>query len=1097
LRFRATIGTAALWGAVTATTPAQTPARSPTPAFPARTEAVTVDVVVLDKDGVPVAGLGPAEFTIREDGVTQSVTAFESIAAPEAAATPPGAVPVEVSRPPVSSNTRPGRRGPTFVVVFDDAHLTPLRGEAAREAIASFLALEGRPGDRVTLAPTSGGTWWTAVMPQGAADLAGALGRLKGLRLRDASARQMSDFEALRISRYRDERLRNEVFTRLIEMDQIGDPDSGPRGGLKGLDVAPGRTMVESMAAQIHAASEARMKVTLDLLDQVLASLAHEHGRKTVLLVSEGFVHDPQFDRFARVARRAAEANAEVAFVDARSLEGDLPAMAEAENRPAANPARALDIVERARRDDDGAESVALDTGGLVVRGGNDLAGALGRATRASRAYYLLGYQPTNTAHDGTFRRIEVTVRRPGLTVRARKGYHAPTAEAMPPARAEALDPEVQRALDAPEPSADIPMRLAAYRLAPPAGGKTKVRLVAELDAKALAFTAEGDRAHDMLETFFLVASRATGGGESHQAALDLNLPEDALARLRATWLPVQRDFDLAPGVYQARVAVRDANARRVASVVHDFEVPPAAGLAFTSPVLTDTVIAAEGAGGPPRPALVARRTFAAGARLYAQFEVTGAAGEAAGGPRVRAGHELRRVDGLVLAHLDPTPMPPGPEGRVTRLLAISLRDARPGEHELILTARDDVSGHVVETREPFLVAAPEEAAMQGALVALPGSPPPPRQTQVVRPPSGSPQSPPATRDLAGYQSLVRRYGAEARDRAVLELASWPPGRLKDVARAHEAALVEQVVLASGQGARRVRPDLEAQTAALDAALLLTEAALLRVGDEEDGLEAAKRLFEALGGSPDGRERHKKWALAVSGHFLDQSRVDGARRWAEEARRVDGSDAAVLVALGVVSEIQVTLADAHGGLRPVSSPGREAAPIGSESLPKFQSQAARERLAREAEDLYDRALEHEPDSVEARLRRGRLRARRGRAAEADADLDWVAAHATDVRLRAVAHLLLARQADGQGRTEPALRHYESALELAPGTLSALIGRSELLARSGRAREAAESLTSALSRRTGPEVVDPWLAYHLGFHPRTADVFTALRGAGRP
>ena len=45
------------------------------------------------------------------------------------------------------------------------------------------------------------------------------------------------------------------------------------------------------------------------------------------------------------------------------------------------------------------------------------------------RRGYRIGYVPTNTAHDGRFRRIKVTVRAPGyrnLTVSARDGYLAP-----------------------------------------------------------------------------------------------------------------------------------------------------------------------------------------------------------------------------------------------------------------------------------------------------------------------------------------------------------------------------------------------------------------------------------------------------------------------------------------------------------------------------------------------------------------------------------------------------------------------------------------------------------------------------------------------
>ena len=71
--------------------------------------------------------------------------------------------------------------------------------------------------------------------------------------------------------------------------------------------------------------------------------------------------------------------------------------------------------------------SVAEDSGGFAVQNKNDLAAGLERISRESRSYYLIGYVPKDVKPDGSFRKIEVKLGRPGLNVRARKGYFAPT----------------------------------------------------------------------------------------------------------------------------------------------------------------------------------------------------------------------------------------------------------------------------------------------------------------------------------------------------------------------------------------------------------------------------------------------------------------------------------------------------------------------------------------------------------------------------------------------------------------------------------------------------------------------------------------------
>jgi hypothetical protein len=74
---------------------------------------------------------------------------------------------------------------------------------------------------------------------------------------------------------------------------------------------------------------------------------------------------------------------------------------------------------------EDGPNTLAVDTGGYVIRSTNDFVGALAEVSRDTSNYYVIGYSPSHANMDGKFRQISVRVKRPGVEVRARKGYLA------------------------------------------------------------------------------------------------------------------------------------------------------------------------------------------------------------------------------------------------------------------------------------------------------------------------------------------------------------------------------------------------------------------------------------------------------------------------------------------------------------------------------------------------------------------------------------------------------------------------------------------------------------------------------------------------
>ena len=74
--------------------------------------------------------------------------------------------------------------------------------------------------------------------------------------------------------------------------------------------------------------------------------------------------------------------------------------------------------------------TLAENTDGIAVVNTNDLAGGLHRIVDDTSAYYLLGYYSPTMKMDGAYHKIDVRMKRAGLTVKARRGYFAPSAEA-------------------------------------------------------------------------------------------------------------------------------------------------------------------------------------------------------------------------------------------------------------------------------------------------------------------------------------------------------------------------------------------------------------------------------------------------------------------------------------------------------------------------------------------------------------------------------------------------------------------------------------------------------------------------------------------
>jgi hypothetical protein len=357
-------------------------------------------------------------------------------------------------------------------------------------------------------------------------------------------------------------------------------------------------------------------------------------------------------------------------------------------------------------RETEGPEDIADDTGGFSVKSSNDLGAGIARIADESRAYYLLGYNPTNAERDGKFRKIEVKVNRKGVVVRARKGYYAPgatkTAEARPD-DANETPPELKRAIDAPFEVDGIGLRMASYVFGETLLGRAHVLVNADIDMSKLAFDEQEGRFVDSVDVFLGVVHRESG--ETFQYPERVAMKLKPATRETMIWYPVTKDFELPAGHYQAKLVVRDHNSRRVGSVFHNFEVPDLAALRISSPVLSDTLMPEPSPEGAPVPRLLARRDFPVTGTLYCQIEVYGAAKDKDTGlPNVTQGYTILKTDGTKVKSLPPLLIRPNPKKEVTRLFGFALDELGPGDYDMIISVKDEVSGQTREQREAFRV---------------------------------------------------------------------------------------------------------------------------------------------------------------------------------------------------------------------------------------------------------------------------------------------------------------------------------------------------------------------------------------------------------
>lgn len=405
------------------------------PVFKVEANLVRVDAYVT-AGGVPVEDLTAEDFELLEDGAAQKIETFERVKIA------PGARTAAVRDP---NSQREGEeraadpRRRVFVIFLDTYHVNPVNSQRAGRALAGFLDQLLTPDDLVgIMKPDMDVT--DLMLAHKAQVIQGGLSTTAAWGVGDDYAR-LDAVEQQYVNCFRDQRVAYEMIARrrekltfdalrdLVRHLQIIREERKAiivvsEGWLLFRDnqgLMSATTGAVPGAPQIHVGPGGRL--TTRNPGSMGGATAYECDTHRMVLANQD---NEQYLRL--ILDEANRANA--AFYPFNAAGLGAPIGIELRGFVAAPW-----IWQGQRRDS--LLTLASATDGLAVDNTNDFTAGLKRIAADLSFYYLLGYYSTNTALDGKFRSIRVRVKRPGVQVRARRGYRAATKEefAPPPAK--------------------------------------------------------------------------------------------------------------------------------------------------------------------------------------------------------------------------------------------------------------------------------------------------------------------------------------------------------------------------------------------------------------------------------------------------------------------------------------------------------------------------------------------------------------------------------------------------------------------------------------------------------------------------------------
>jgi VWFA-related protein len=357
------------------------------PVFRAKVDNVQVDVVVTDADGRIVRGLSPDDFEILERGRRQAVLGLKFVDAPVQSRAGE-AVPARGILPDAATNLSRTETSRAFVLLIDDLHILEHDLVPTKEIVTEFVNAVA-PDDQVAIVFVSRS---------------------------DLSVNFTSDRGSL-----------------LDAADNIRDALGF------GVD-ALGRTNTSNLTVDPRSVVRYAAATNATLLNVLRAFEGSSHSRKAVVHVTSGALlstspgNKTRFGSDADDVRLVFEAsrrsNVPIYTIDPRGNPtpadavrggiGSIGSIGATEGQP---PSQARTISQTIREQQNRLKEFALNTGGLAFTNQTNLPRAVRQIVADNSAYYVLWYAPSSPGEGGQFLPIDVKVTRPGVDVRARRGY--------------------------------------------------------------------------------------------------------------------------------------------------------------------------------------------------------------------------------------------------------------------------------------------------------------------------------------------------------------------------------------------------------------------------------------------------------------------------------------------------------------------------------------------------------------------------------------------------------------------------------------------------------------------------------------------------